>query len=71
MAGRLRLHIGWSNSLGWYEGFCLLVAVNPAGAITGLRWERPHDMSGLRARLAARVALHNCENVGDGDLRSV
>jgi hypothetical protein len=27
--------IGWSNSLGWYEGFCLLVAVNPAGAITG------------------------------------
>src|SRR3712207_8253383 len=35
MAGRLRLHIGWSNSLGWYEGFCLLVAVNPAGAITG------------------------------------
>jgi hypothetical protein len=154
--------IGWSNSLGWYEGFCLLVAVNPAGAITGfgfasastkdqplaesffalrarpnprlqsigsaalgpyvvdkgfegednhrrwlhrygaqlicppkrserkrrswskrlrrwvasirqiietvydklhntfgLRRERPHDMSGLRARLAARVALHN------------
>lgn len=153
--------IGWSNSLGWYEGFCLLVAVDPAGAITGfgfaaasikdqplaetffalrarpdprvrsvgsaasgpyvvdkgfegeenqLRWfdrygariicppkrnerkrswpkrlrrwvasirqivetvheklhevfglrrERPHDMSGLRARLAARVALHN------------
>src|SRR3712207_2885437 len=35
MAGRLRLHIGWSDSLGWYEGFCLLVAVNPAGAITG------------------------------------
>jgi hypothetical protein len=28
--------IGWSNSsLGWYEGFRLLVAVNPAGAITG------------------------------------
>jgi hypothetical protein len=27
--------IGWSNSLGWYEGFCLLVAVNPVGAITG------------------------------------
>lgn len=153
--------IGWSNSLGWYEGFRLLVAVNPAGVITGfgfasastkdqplaetffalrarpnsrlesvgsaasgpyvvdkgfegednhrrwldlygvrlicppkrngrkrswpkrlrrwaasirqivqtvyeklhgafgLREERPHDMSGLRARLAARVALHN------------
>jgi hypothetical protein len=27
--------IGWSNSLGWYEGFCLLVAVDPAGVITG------------------------------------
>ena len=27
--------------------------------IFGLRRERPHDMSGLRARLAARVALHN------------
>jgi hypothetical protein len=153
--------IGWSNSLGWYEGFRLLVAVDPTGAITGfgfasastkdqplaetffalrsrpnprvrsvgsaasgpyvvdkgfegednhrrwldrygarvicppkrngrkrswpkrlrrwaasirqivetvyeklhdafgLRGERPHDMSGLRARLAARVALHN------------
>ena len=25
----------------------------------GLRREKPHDMSGLRARLAARVALHN------------
>jgi hypothetical protein len=27
--------IGWSNSLGWYEGFCLLVAVAPTGVITG------------------------------------
>src|SRR5215217_2748489 len=27
--------IGWSNSLGWYEGFRLLVAVTPAGVITG------------------------------------
>jgi hypothetical protein len=27
--------IGCSNSLGWYEGFRLLVAVNPVGAITG------------------------------------
>ena len=25
----------------------------------GLHRERPHDMAGLRARLAARVALHN------------
>jgi len=27
--------IGWSNSLGWYEGFCLLISVNPEGVITG------------------------------------
>jgi hypothetical protein len=27
--------IGWSNSLGWYEGFRLLVAINPVGVITG------------------------------------
>lgn len=36
MAGR-SLDIGWSNSLlEWYEGFRLLVAINPAGVITGL-----------------------------------
>ena len=27
--------IGWSNRLGWYEGFHLLVSVNPQGVITG------------------------------------
>ena len=27
--------LGWSNALGWYEGFRLVVAVNPAGVITG------------------------------------
>ena len=27
--------IGWSNRLGWFEGFRLLIAVNPAGVITG------------------------------------
>jgi hypothetical protein len=27
--------IGWSNSLGWYEGFTLLAAVDPTGVITG------------------------------------
>lgn len=27
--------IGWSNSLGWYEGFSLLIAVDPSGVITG------------------------------------
>jgi hypothetical protein len=37
----------------------------------GLRRERPHEILGLRARLAARVALHNCENVKSDDLRPV
>src|SRR5215211_9163909 len=27
--------IGWSNRLGWYEGFHLLIAVNPRGIMTG------------------------------------
>ena len=27
--------IGWSNRLGWYEGFHLLLAVNPVGGMTG------------------------------------
>ena len=27
--------MGWSNWLGWYEGFHLLLAVNPIGVITG------------------------------------
>jgi len=27
--------IGWSNRLGWYEGFCSLVSINPVGVITG------------------------------------
>lgn len=26
---------GWSNRIGWYEGFHVLVAVNPDGVITG------------------------------------
>jgi hypothetical protein len=27
--------IGWSNNLGWYEGFRLLIAADPTGVITG------------------------------------
>jgi hypothetical protein len=27
--------IGWSNRLGWYEGFHMMLAVNPTGVITG------------------------------------
>jgi hypothetical protein len=37
----------------------------------GLHRERPHELQGLQARLAARVALHNCENVNSDDLRPV
>ena len=35
MARRVCRHVGWSNSLGWYEGFRLLTAVDPTGVITG------------------------------------
>src|SRR5918993_2256824 len=27
--------IGWSNSIGWYEGFSLLTATDPTGVVTG------------------------------------
>ena len=27
--------IGWSNSIGWYEGFSLLTATDPRGVVTG------------------------------------
>jgi hypothetical protein len=30
-----RADIGWSNSLGWYEGFRLLVATDRTGVVTG------------------------------------
>jgi hypothetical protein len=56
--------IGWSNSLGWYEGFCLLVAVNPVGAITGFGFasastkDQPlaESFFALRARPDPRLA---------------
>src|SRR3712207_7972600 len=35
MASRLRRHWMEHNRLGWYEGFRLLMAVNPVGVITG------------------------------------
>ena len=27
--------VGWSNSIGWYEGFSLLTATDPTGFVTG------------------------------------
>jgi len=67
MAGRLRLLIGWSNSMGWYEGFCLLVAENnPVGAIRQVlaspvlpprisRWLKASSPCGLDPTPGSRV----------------
>jgi hypothetical protein len=27
--------LGWSNSIGWYEGFWVLAAIEPSGVIRG------------------------------------
>lgn len=37
--------IGWSNRIGWFEGFHLLLCVNPQGVITGFGFSeaRIHD----------------------------
>ena len=44
--------IGWSNRLGWYEGFHLLLAVNPCRGDHGLwLWPRQHEGSALGRHL--------------------
>ena len=36
--------IGWSNRLGWYEGFHVILAVNPLGRDHGVwLWGRQHQ----------------------------
>src|SRR5215203_1186876 len=58
--------IGWSNSLGWYEGFRLLVAVDPTGVITGFGFasastkDQPlaETFFALRAQADPRCVLH-------------
>jgi hypothetical protein len=53
--------IGWSNSLGWYEGFRLIVAVDPKGVITGFACASTKDQPlaetffALRARPDPRL----------------
>jgi hypothetical protein len=42
--------IGWSNSLGWYEGFSLLTATDPTGVITGCLHRRPANGRNLLRR---------------------
>src|SRR5215203_45726 len=49
-----RAEIGWSNSLGWYEVFRLLLALSPTGVITGFVFCR-----------ATRSVRHVAEAVSD------
>jgi hypothetical protein len=48
--------IGWSNHLGWYEGFHLLLCVTPAGVITGFGFgsASTHDQHLAATLFAAR-----------------
>lgn len=49
--------IGWSNRLGWYEGFHLLIAVAREGLITGFGFgaASSHDQRLIETFLAARA----------------
>lgn len=49
--------IGWSNRLGWYEGFHLLCAIMPSGLITGFGFgsASTHDHKLMETFLAARA----------------
>ena len=53
--------IGWSNRLGWYEGFRLLVAVSPEGVITGFGFASAStaDQPMAETFLAARSRPHS------------
>jgi DDE family transposase len=59
--------IGWSNRLGWYEGFRLLIAVSPKGVITGFGFasastaDQPMAETFLAAR---RHSNHRLSSVG-------
>lgn len=49
--------IGWSNRMGWYEGFHLLLCVTPAGVITGFGFgsASTHDQHLAATLFAARA----------------
>lgn len=49
--------IGWSNRLGWYEGFHLLLSVTPTGVITGFGFgsASTHDQMLAQTLFALRV----------------
>ena len=50
--------IGWSNRLGWYEGFHLLLSVTPAGVITGFGFgsASTHDQGLAETLFALRAS---------------
>ena len=50
--------IGWSNRLGWYEGFHVLLAVTPSGVITGFGFgsASTHDQLLAETLFALRTA---------------
>lgn len=53
----------WSKRLRrWLAGVRQIVATvyEHIHHTVGLDRERPHDLTGLQARLAAKMALHNC-----------
>jgi hypothetical protein len=54
--------IGWSNRLGWYEGFQVLTAVNREGVITGFGFgaASTKDQRLADTFLAARAQPHPC-----------
>jgi DDE family transposase len=49
--------IGWSNRIGWYEGFHLCCAINPQGVITGFGFASAstHDQRLAETFFAARA----------------
>ena len=54
--------IGWSNRLGWYEGFHLLTSVAQTGVITGFGFgpASAHDQRLMETFLAARARPTEC-----------
>ena len=58
--------IGWSNRLGWYEGFHLLIAVDPRGVITGFGFGAASTKDHPLAETFLALRLH-----ADPRLRSV
>jgi len=58
--------IGWSTRLGWYEGFHLLLCVNPVGVITGFGFgpasthDQPLATTFFAARAESSLGLRSC-----------